>query len=107
MQCLTKCPTFDFDDEDDPVTAEDLINQVVVPPQAPGDELIMIPSANSENSSTLLDGVWLTTILVLANLIALSVLGVMGHAIFKKKKTPMKEQHAESEDESFEMKDYY
>ncbi len=76
--------------------------------QPPQNEIIITPATEPTTSSGWSTGAILTAILVLANLIALTVLGVMGYGYFKKPKDPMAEQFEDDKPvEDFKSKDYY
>jgi len=78
--------------------------------QPPKDEIIIIaPPAPEEKSSGLASGALLTGVLVLANLIALTVLGVMGYGYFRKKPDPLAEQFEDEKslEEVSKPRDYY
>lgn len=82
--------------------------QVVQQPPKQDDIIIIPPAQPKEESSGLSGSAILTGALVLANLVALSILGVMGYGYFKKPKDPMAE-HFEDEKSWTDLKpkDYY
>lgn len=76
---------------------------VVVPP--PKVEVIQQPE--SSDNKSLLNGSVMTAVLVLANLVALTVLGVMAYGFFRKKEPEFGSQFVDDKSEEFEQKDYY
>ncbi len=91
----------------DEVVGDTVPDPVVQPPRQ--DEIVVIPPAGQEQTTSGLSGAAiLTGILVLGNLIALTVLGVMGYGYFKKPKDPMAEQFEDDKSMTqFKGKDYY
>jgi len=89
--------------------SETTTNQVVAPPPAvPQDQLIIIPPAQQNTTSTFWSGVLFTALLVIFNLAALSILGVMGYGYSKKKSVPKaQETPKESEATEVEINEYY
>ncbi len=81
---------------------------VVVPPPRV-DDIVFVPPSNSQNGTSFFDSALFTGILVMANLLALTVLGVMSYGYFKKPKDPMAEQFEDDKpvEESLNSKDYY
>ncbi len=82
---------------------------VTPPPFVPQDSIVIVPQEEPKENSGLFGSAVLTGVLVLANLIALSVLGVMAYGYFRKPKDPLTEQF--NDEKSFEEvsqpKDYY
>jgi heme/copper-type cytochrome/quinol oxidase subunit 2 len=86
----------------------------VPPPYVPQDGIIVIPPAGQEENSTFWGSALFTGILVLANLVALTVLGVMGYGLYRKKsgtqqefEQQFEEQFEDDKEMGFESKDYY
>ncbi len=83
---------------------------VVAPPHVPEVDVINIVPEDgaAETQETFLSGAVFTGILVGANLIALTILGVMGYGYFRKPKDPMAEQFEDDKPvEETNLKDYY
>jgi uncharacterized membrane protein len=95
--------------EDDEPEVVPSVPVVTPPPFVPQDSIVIVPQEEPKESSGLFGSAVLTGVLVLANLIALSVLGVMAYGYFRKPKDPMEEQF--SDEKSFEEvsqpRDYY
>ncbi|MBW2969759.1 hypothetical protein KY309_03800 [Candidatus Woesearchaeota archaeon] len=68
---------------------------VTPPPYVPQDDVIIVPPAQTESNSTWANSAVLTAVLVLANLIALTVLGVMVYGYFRKQPEEAVEEQAE------------
>ncbi len=82
---------------------------VVVPPPRV-DNIVVVPPKqdNQTNGTSFFDSALFTGILVMANLLALTVLGVMGYGYFKKPKDPLAEQFEDDKSvEEVSLKDYY
>jgi uncharacterized membrane protein len=81
---------------------------VVVPPPRV-DDIVVVPPPRPENESTsFFDSALFTGILVMANLLALTVLGVMAYGFFKKPKDPLAEQFEDDKPvQETQFKDYY
>jgi len=78
---------------------------VAPPPTIPQDQIIILtPQPKEEN--TLVDGAFFTAALIMANLIALTILGVMGYGWFKKPPIPKVPEHI-AEGEVDVGKEYY
>jgi hypothetical protein len=79
----------------------------VVPPKQ-DDIVIITPETEPTNSSGWTNGAVLTAALVLANLVGLTVLGIMGYGYFKKPKDPLAEHFEDDKSAAdFKAKDYY
>jgi hypothetical protein len=85
---------------------EDVQPEIIVPPKQ--DEIVITSAEPEQKSSGLSGAAILTGILVLGNLVALTVLGIMGYGYFKKPKDLMAE-HFEDEKKFSDLKerDYY
>ncbi len=90
---------------------EDAVEQppaTVVEPPKQDDVVIITPETTPNASSGWTGGAILTAALVLANLVGLTVLGVMGYGYFKKPKDPMAEHFEDDKSVAdFKAKDYY
>jgi uncharacterized membrane protein len=82
--------------------------QVVVPPPRTDDVIIVRPPVAEEQNSTFWSSALFTGILVMANLLALTVLGVMLYGFRKKPEDPLAEQFFDEKPmEDFDAKEYY
>lgn len=78
----------------------------VVPPKQ--DDVVIITPEQPKEESGWTGGAILTAALVLANLVGLTVLGIMGYGYFRKPKDPMSEQFEDDKSAAdFKAKDYY
>ncbi len=84
-------------------------NPVVTPPPFVND-IVVVPPAGSNTQTqgtSFFDSALFTGVLVMANLLALTVLGVMAYGYFRKPKDPMAEQFEDDKQLDVGPKDYY
>jgi len=97
---LLKC-----DEVKETKTSEPLVTP---PPYVPQDDIVIVPAAEEETKSSWVGSAVLTGILILANLVALTVLGVMAYGYFKKNpEEEFEEQFDDNNSVEANTKEYY